>query len=101
VTDEVYDFGLRIKELRKRKGLTQEQLGDLLGISRATVYRYENNTQTPSLAKIVSLALYLNTSTDYLVGLEDEPVVKISGLSPQKKQLVLDFIQCMLEQHTP
>ena len=35
--DRLYDFGLRFKELRKRKGLTQKQLGDKLGL-RKTPY---------------------------------------------------------------
>jgi len=101
VTEEVYDLGQRIKKLRERKGLTQKQLGELLGITREAVSRYENNKQRPRTAKIIQFARHLNTSTDYLFGLEDEPVYKIYDLSPQKKQLVLDFIQYMSEQHTP
>jgi len=93
MADEVYDFGLRIKELRKRKGLTQKQLGDLLGVTKDAISHYENNTQTPPTAKIIKLAQYLNTSVDYLLGLDDEPVIKVSGLSPEKRQFVMDFIK--------
>ena len=75
--DDVYDFGLRLKNLRRRKKLTQKQLGDLLQVTKDTISHYENNTQTPSVAKIVQLAIYLNTSTDYLLGRTNKKEINI------------------------
>ena len=96
--DDVYDFGLRLKNLRRRKKLTQKQLGDLLQVTKDTISHYENNTQTTSVAKIVQLAIYLNTSTDYLLGLDNEPVIKMYGLSPEKRQFIMDFIKYLTDQ---
>lgn len=95
--DEIYDFGLRIRELRKRKGLTQAQLGEMLGVTKDAISHYENNTQTPSLTKLTRLALYLNASVDYLLGLDNEPVIKISGLSVEKRKFVMDFIKYVID----
>ncbi len=97
--DNVYDFGLRMKSLRKQKGLTQEQLGDMVGVSKDAISRYESNTQTPSLERVRRIALVLNTSVDYLLGLENEPVIKISGLSPKKRKFVYDFIHYCVDEN--
>lgn len=47
---------------------------------------------------MVRLAVLLNTSADYLLGLEDEPVIKISGLADEKKQFVMDFIKLFVDE---
>lgn len=95
---DIYDFGLRIKQMRSRKGFTQKQLGDKIGVTKDAISRYESNTQTPSLSRVVSLALCLNTSVDYLLGLDNEPVVKISGLSVEKQRFVMDFIKFLIDE---
>lgn len=41
----VYDFGLRIKQLRQRKSWTQKELGDRLHVTKEAISHYENNTQ--------------------------------------------------------
>lgn len=98
MAEDVYDFGVRLRQLRKRKGITQSQLGEILGVTKNAVSHYESNTQTPSIAKIVQLAIHLNTSTDYLLGLDNEPVIKISKLSPEKQQFVMDFIKYIVDE---
>ena len=40
----MYDFGFVLKQERKKRGLTQKQLGDKLNVSEATICKYENNT---------------------------------------------------------
>ena len=45
----VYDFGLRLKELREAKHLTQSDVANRLDVTRATISGYECNTITPSL----------------------------------------------------
>ena len=97
-TEEVYDLGLRLQAMRKRMGLTQQQLGDRIGVSRDAISHYENNSQTPPLEKVTRLASCLHTSVDYLLGLEDEPVIRVSGLSPEKRQVLIDFIRCFIDE---
>lgn len=62
----------RLKELRTQRGLTQTQVGDLIGVSCVTIARYEAGDREPSNAKISTLADYFGVTVDYLMG-RDEP----------------------------
>jgi len=66
-------FSRRLKELREEKGLTQEQLGEMLKISRKTISSYESGKAQPPMDTLHKLAKILNTSADYLLGLTDDP----------------------------
>ena len=61
---EEYDFGLRLKRLRKRKKLSQTELAKKIGVTKSTIYRYESNTLSPSLDKAILLAQILDTTLD-------------------------------------
>ncbi len=60
----------KIMELRKRKGLSQEELGAEIGVSRQAVSKWEMAQTTPDLNKIMALADLFGVSTDFL--LKDE-----------------------------
>lgn len=62
----------RIKKLRLDMGISQQALGDLLGVTKVSVCGYENGTRTPSLETFNLLANIFNTTTDYLLGRSDE-----------------------------
>lgn len=51
----------RIKEIRKSKGLTQEQLAQRLGVQRAVISKYENGTISPSVETLERIAAVLQT----------------------------------------
>jgi transcriptional regulator with XRE-family HTH domain len=52
-------LGTTIKEHRIRKGLTQEQLGDLIGAGQSTIAMYENDYLIPPTQKIMKLSSVL------------------------------------------
>ena len=64
--------GKRIKQRRESIGLSQVDVADRIGVSKQTLYKYENDivTNIPS-DKIEALAKALNTSPEYLMGWED------------------------------
>ena len=64
------NFGEILKDLRKRAGLTQEQLGEQIGKSKSVVSFYELRERSPSPAILVKLASVFHVSTDYLLGVE-------------------------------
>lgn len=68
--------GERIKEKRLEKGIAQIDLALKCGISKQTLYKYENNIVTNiPLNKITDLAVALNVTESYLMGWEDVEIV--------------------------
>lgn len=61
-------LGSRIRDLRKEKKMSQEELGKYLNVSKVSVSGYENDTREPSKDAIVKLAQLFGVSTDYLLG---------------------------------
>ena len=66
-------LGKRIKELRKKKGLTQKDLALYLGVSDRAVGYYENEQRTPPPDILQKIADFFNVSVDYLLGRTDNP----------------------------
>lgn len=65
-------FSDRIKELRKQAGLTQEQLGAVIGVSKYSIHLYEKGTNFPDMKGFITLAEYFDVSMDYLTGRTDK-----------------------------
>ena len=63
-------IGKRIKDLRIEKGLSQQELGDMIGVTKVSICGYENGTRIPSLESFGLLADVFGTTTDYLLGRE-------------------------------
>lgn len=66
--------GERLSELRKDKGYTQQQLAELLSVSKYTISSYENEKTSPDDRSLIFIAKLFNISLDYLMGLIDTPV---------------------------
>ena len=60
-------FGLRLKQLRKDKGLTQKELAALIEIGPSQFNKYELGIFEPPIEKMIRLAEHLNVSLDYLI----------------------------------
>ena len=78
------DFKERLKELRKRKGLSQVALSERLGLSKSTIGAYETGDITPSLEALNSIADFFNVGMDYLLGVDDGSMYY---LSPEAAEL--------------
>ena len=85
---EIYDFGIRLRELRTLHRWSQEELGRKINRSKATVSSFENNVKTPPTDVLIDLATVLNVSLDYLVGIDKKDMVSIEGLTDRQKSLV-------------
>lgn len=64
-------FPERLKQLRQKKGLTQQEIADLVHVNRVTYTNWEKGKREPSFENLVKLASVLGTSTDYLLGTSD------------------------------
>lgn len=56
-----------IKQLRKEKGITQEELGKIINVQKSAISKYETGRATPDLETIKTLANFFNVSIDYLL----------------------------------
>ena len=65
------NIGDNLKLLRLQKGLTQEHLADIFGVSAQAVSRWENNTSYPDITLLPGLAIFFNTSVDAIVGMDE------------------------------
>ena len=81
----------RIKELRKEKDLTQEDLGKLINVTKVSICCYENGTRVPTLETIVALADIFEVSLDNLLGREIEVVAKKRRTRMSKEEV--EFIK--------
>lgn len=69
-------IGQRVRTLRKKKGWTQEEFAEVLGMHVNTVIRWENGTRIPNIPKIKALAGALETTVEYLLGEEDKRAIQ-------------------------
>ena len=65
------DFAQRVKQLRKNKHLTGEQLGNILGITKTGISYWENGRSVPDNEMLLKLADFFDVSIDYLLGKTD------------------------------
>lgn len=64
-------FGQRLKELRKSKGLTGEQLGAIFNVTKTAISNWENGNRFPDENTLRKIAEFFNVTLDYLLGRTD------------------------------
>lgn len=102
-------LGGNIEQLRKQKGLTQDDLSRYLGLSKSTISMYESEKRSPDNETLLKLANYFGVTTDYLLGNEqpakneeemliDKAYLRVTeqakkyGISPHDMDLALNFL---------
>lgn len=83
------DFGKRVKGLRQRAGLTQQQLAERILVSKAAISNYELYERNPSPEILIKLARVFHVSTDYLLGIEEKTqVLDVSDLTNEDVEVL-------------
>lgn len=85
-------IGSRIKELRKQKGLTQKQLGNLINVTKVSISCYEKGNRTPNLETFIDLVNVLDTTPNYLLGRD----VKVVAEEEEDYSIVLPKIDIQI-----
>lgn len=76
------EFPEKLSTLRRREGLSQEQLADKLGVTRQSVSKWESGSAAPELGKLIALSELFGVSVDYLVkAYVEEPKLPMEGES--------------------
>ena len=88
----VYDFGLRLAMLRKKRNLSQADVANRLGINKASVSAYERNTTMPSVETLKTLAVIYNSSVDYMLGFDTRTNIFIDDLTDNQQKFILGIL---------
>lgn len=65
--------GERLRKMRENRNLYQQEVADYLGITSATLSRFETGARQPDASMLVKMANYFNCSVDYLLGRVEDP----------------------------
>jgi transcriptional regulator with XRE-family HTH domain len=84
------DFAHRLKQLRKKKELSQGQLAELIEVHFTQVSRYERGETKPNAEAMARLAKALDTTVDYLMAGTTDDIIQDAGLD---KELISRFKQ--------
>ncbi len=64
---------MRLKELRKKKGISQFRLATELNTTQNSISRYETGEREPGIDELIKIADYFNVFVDYLIGSTENP----------------------------
>lgn len=87
------DCSEKLKTLREARGLTQLQVANRIGISKAMVSAYETSSKAPSIEVIIRLSRLFGVSVDYLVCVDAAKVIDVSGLDDESVALVVALVE--------
>nr|WP_325181366.1 helix-turn-helix transcriptional regulator [uncultured Oscillibacter sp.] len=80
--------GQRVAQKRKELGLSQEALGERLGVSRQSIYKWESDSALPEVEKLVALSRLFGVSVGWLLGVEEEAAPSGGELTAEQLALV-------------
>ena len=90
------EFGKQIKKIRTDRHLTQEDLGELLHVSRQSISSWENNRNFPDLEMIVFIAKTFELSLDELILGDDKMATKLVDDGKKTRAAKLTLLNMML-----
>lgn len=65
-------FANRLTQLRKERGLTQEEIANIIGISNSAISLWEAKKKQPTLMNIIKLCIFFNVSPEWLLGITND-----------------------------
>ena len=85
--------GQRIAAKRKEQGLSQENLGEQLGVSRQAIYKWESDASLPDIDKLIALSRLFGVSVGWLLGVEEAPEKPEETLTDRQAELIEDIFR--------
>ncbi len=93
--------GQRIAQKRKELGLSQEGLGDQLGVSRQAIYKWESDASLPEIEKLVALSRIFSVSVGWLLGEEEHPGAQTAELTEAQLKMAQEIAERYLAAQKP
>ena len=82
----------RIKQLRKKKGISQSELAELIGVKNNTVSTWERGTRKPDFEALNLLSDYFEVSFEYILGSSDKEEARVKPTQDELDQLALSAL---------
>lgn len=91
-------IGQRIAQKRKELGLSQEALGEQMGVSRQAIYKWESDSALPEIDKLVALSKLFEVSVGWLLGVEEEDKPEQTG-GDSMNEIQLDMVEQIVSRY--
>ena len=95
------NFGEKLKQLRTGQNMTQQQLAARLGVANSVVSYSENGERFPSYDVLIKIARTFHVTCDYLLDVERQRVLDVSGLCESDIAVVLAVINALKQKSQP
>lgn len=92
-------LSMRLKELRREKGLRQAQIAALVGVTKSAVSAWESDIRQPPYDTLIRLADIYGVSTDYLLGRCYDRLLDLSGLTAAEAALICQLVETMKQKN--
>lgn len=89
------NLGEKLRALRLERRITQTQLAERIGISKAMISSYELEQRQPSYAVLIKLAAYFGVAVDFLLGIEKKRTVDVEGLSEKEIEVIVKMVDVL------
>lgn len=91
------NFGNKLRTLRTNKGWTQEDLASRLRLTKSVISAYETSLRYPSYDILIRICSIFGVTSDYMLGIEKDKNLDVTGLTDENIQLVRQMIQALQE----
>ena len=88
-------MGNRTRELRKQRGITMKQLGNVVDLAESTISQYENGKRQPDNETLLRLSEYFNVTVGYLLGVEEAKEIPPTLNERDKRDIAKDLEEIM------
>ena len=95
MSDVIYGFSDKMRQLRKKRHLSQRQLAEKLGIAKSTVSKFENDITYPSADILLEMCIIFDIKADYLLGLDNKDWISVDGLNKADKEAIQNMVNSL------
>jgi transcriptional regulator with XRE-family HTH domain len=89
------NLGERLRALRNERNITQTELSERIGVSKAMISSYELEQRQPSYVVLIKFSAYFGVTTDFLLGLEKKRTIDVDGLCEQEIEVLVKMIDVL------
>ena len=96
------EFGQRIAKLRTERGMSQQQLAQMLGVKRSVISYYESGDRLPSFDVLIMLSKVFSVTTDYLLKGQDKTRgLDVTGLGEKEIEILSSMVNALHDAKKP